>query len=282
MRADDIAMTAALPAIPVVDVRDGGPTRHALQNPAKARALRDACLGIFPRAVRPLVPSLDRISQRWLVRSRSPYVQRDRAHRRRARLFRRLALERLDAMGMHVAGLRARRRAVARAHARLAVRGSRTAHRACAHERGGRRFRQRDLARLCRRAHGDGAATLCRLYQSGADVAADAPSVAAAMRLRRQCRDCLGRRRPHAAGSIAASSFRGLRRLSRGPADAGDDAAVAVGDLHAGRLRSATNVASSSGPKPILSPVTTRPAPPTIGCRAGRVGKGGSAPADSW
>jgi hypothetical protein len=45
-----------------------------LLNPAKARALRDACLGIFPRAVRPLVPSLDRISQRWLVRSRSPYV----------------------------------------------------------------------------------------------------------------------------------------------------------------------------------------------------------------
>src|SRR5258708_34757024 len=70
----DIAMTVRLPAIPVVDVRDGGPTRLALQNPAKARALRDACLGIFPRAVLPLVPSLDRISQRWLVRSRSPYV----------------------------------------------------------------------------------------------------------------------------------------------------------------------------------------------------------------
>ena len=75
MRADDIAMTAALPAIPVVDVRDGGPTRHALENPAKARALRDACLGIFPPAALPLVPSLDRMSRRWLVRSRSPYVQ---------------------------------------------------------------------------------------------------------------------------------------------------------------------------------------------------------------
>ena len=58
----------------MVDVRDGGPPRHALQNPAKARALRDACLGIFPRPVQPLVPSLDRISQRWLMRSCSPYV----------------------------------------------------------------------------------------------------------------------------------------------------------------------------------------------------------------
>jgi hypothetical protein len=79
MQADDITMTSAamtsrLPAIPVVDVRDGGPPRHALQNPAKARALRDACLGIFPRPVQPLVPSLDRISQRWLMRSCSPYV----------------------------------------------------------------------------------------------------------------------------------------------------------------------------------------------------------------
>jgi hypothetical protein len=63
-----------LPAIPVVDVRDGGPLCHALQNPAKTRALRDGCLGIFPRPVRPLVPSLDRISQRWLMRSCSPYV----------------------------------------------------------------------------------------------------------------------------------------------------------------------------------------------------------------
>ena len=74
MKLDDTTMSSPLPAIPVVDVRDGGPPRHALENPAKARALRDACLAIFPRAVRPLVPSLDRISHRWLVRSQSPYV----------------------------------------------------------------------------------------------------------------------------------------------------------------------------------------------------------------
>ena len=68
------ALNAPLPAIPLVDVRSGGPPRHALENPAKARALRDACLGSLPRAAHPLVPSFDRISQRWLARSRSPYV----------------------------------------------------------------------------------------------------------------------------------------------------------------------------------------------------------------
>jgi hypothetical protein len=66
--------SAALPSIPFVDVRQGGPPRHAAENPAKARALRDACLGSLPRAAHPLVPSFDRISQRWLARSRSPYL----------------------------------------------------------------------------------------------------------------------------------------------------------------------------------------------------------------
>ncbi len=64
----------SLPPIPVVDVRDGGPLRHALENPVKARALRNSCLGSLPRAAHPLVPSFDRISQHWLARSRSPYV----------------------------------------------------------------------------------------------------------------------------------------------------------------------------------------------------------------
>jgi hypothetical protein len=63
-----------LPAIPVIDLRDGGPVRHAERNPAPARALRDACLAFFPRAVQPFVPALDSISRRWLKRSRSPYL----------------------------------------------------------------------------------------------------------------------------------------------------------------------------------------------------------------
>jgi hypothetical protein len=67
-------MNALLPAVPVVDIRDGGPLRHARRSAEKARALRDACLGFFPRAALPLVPALDWLSRRSLVRSRSPYV----------------------------------------------------------------------------------------------------------------------------------------------------------------------------------------------------------------
>jgi hypothetical protein len=67
-------MSAALPAIPVVDIRDGGPPRHARQSADEARALRDACLDFFPAAAKPLVPALDWASRRWLTRSRSPYV----------------------------------------------------------------------------------------------------------------------------------------------------------------------------------------------------------------
>jgi hypothetical protein len=64
----------SLPAIPIVDIRDGGPLDHARQSAEQARALRDACLEFFPAAAKPLVPALDWASRRWLVRSRSPYV----------------------------------------------------------------------------------------------------------------------------------------------------------------------------------------------------------------
>jgi hypothetical protein len=60
--------------IPVIDLRDGGPPRHAQQSAQQARALRDACLGFFPPAALPLVPALDWASRRWLTRSRSPYL----------------------------------------------------------------------------------------------------------------------------------------------------------------------------------------------------------------
>jgi hypothetical protein len=67
-------MTVPLKAIPLVDVRDGGPPLHARQSAERARALRDACIDFFPPAARPLVPALDWLSQRSLMRSRSPYV----------------------------------------------------------------------------------------------------------------------------------------------------------------------------------------------------------------
>jgi hypothetical protein len=67
-------MNAPLPVVPVVDIRDGGPPHHARQSAKKAHALRDACLGFFPRAVLPLMPALDWLSRRSLARSRSPYL----------------------------------------------------------------------------------------------------------------------------------------------------------------------------------------------------------------
>ncbi len=67
-------MNAIMPAIPVFDVRDGGPLLHAAQSLARARALRDACFAIFPRAAAPLMPALDGAARRWLTRSSSPYV----------------------------------------------------------------------------------------------------------------------------------------------------------------------------------------------------------------
>jgi hypothetical protein len=67
-------MNAPLPAIPLIDVRDGGPLRHARMRPAQARALRDACLRFFPRAALPLIPAFDYLSHRSLQRSRSPYL----------------------------------------------------------------------------------------------------------------------------------------------------------------------------------------------------------------
>jgi hypothetical protein len=65
---------AELTTIPLRDVREGGPVRHALEARASARALRDECVGWLPRVGQRCVPALDGITRRWLSRSRSPYV----------------------------------------------------------------------------------------------------------------------------------------------------------------------------------------------------------------
>ena len=66
--------TAQFPTIAVIDVRDGGPVRHARERAAGAQALRDACIAWFPAGAGPLLPLMDRLARRWLRRSGSPYI----------------------------------------------------------------------------------------------------------------------------------------------------------------------------------------------------------------
>jgi hypothetical protein len=66
--------TTTLPTIPIIDVREGGPVRHAIEGCARSRALRDDCLAWFPKPMSALLPVLDGIARRWLRRSRSPYL----------------------------------------------------------------------------------------------------------------------------------------------------------------------------------------------------------------
>lgn len=65
---------AAAPAVPVTDIRQGGPVDHARQRPDQARALRAACLGFFPAALHAALPLFDRAARRALERSQSPYL----------------------------------------------------------------------------------------------------------------------------------------------------------------------------------------------------------------
>src|SRR5262249_22064142 len=68
------SVMSPFPAIPVIDVRDGGPTRHARERAQSALALRADCLAWFPALAAPMVPTMDRLARRWLVRSHSPYL----------------------------------------------------------------------------------------------------------------------------------------------------------------------------------------------------------------
>ena len=67
-------LTASPIVIPVVDVRNGGPVRHAREGHDRMLALRAASLAWFPRPLLWLLPFLDWMARRWLIRSKAPYV----------------------------------------------------------------------------------------------------------------------------------------------------------------------------------------------------------------
>ena len=64
----------ALPSVPVVDIRDGGPIRRSMAERGRAQSLRDECMTFLPPSVRALLPTMDRVTRSWLRRSASPYV----------------------------------------------------------------------------------------------------------------------------------------------------------------------------------------------------------------
>jgi hypothetical protein len=71
---DDIRGQELMHAIPLLDVRDGGPIAHTRARAEAAAALRDACVAPVPRWGRHLcLTSIDRIAARWLRSSVSAY-----------------------------------------------------------------------------------------------------------------------------------------------------------------------------------------------------------------
>ena len=74
MRDGISASPELLPAVPFVDVRDGGPYRLADEGRAHARALRDECIGWLPGFATTALPLIDAVTRRWLARSPSPYT----------------------------------------------------------------------------------------------------------------------------------------------------------------------------------------------------------------
>ena len=69
-----LASPHRLATIPVAEIAPGGQVQHAIDDRARAQALRDDCLAWLPRAARLMLPGVDAVTRRWLERSASPYV----------------------------------------------------------------------------------------------------------------------------------------------------------------------------------------------------------------
>jgi hypothetical protein len=61
--------------IPIVDVREGGLVRYTIDDTVSVRALRDACIKWLPSIAAGMLPLIDLLTRRWLLRSRSKYTQ---------------------------------------------------------------------------------------------------------------------------------------------------------------------------------------------------------------
>jgi hypothetical protein len=202
-----------MPAIPVVDVREGGFLHHAAQSRARAR---------FAQCVPRALPTRSNPICARVGSSGAPLAHPlqlalcggNCPSRGTAWLSRRLAPQLLVSMELHLDGARREGRPLDGAHARLAISRSWAARGCCPRSGACRGLLQRHLAWLRWRAHSDGAVPVRRLHQPGANVAPYAPSLAASLR---HCgeRSALGRmsatfrrisccaRRSRAAGHMA-------------------------------------------------------------------------------
>ena len=69
-----LSVAIDLVPIPIVDVRDEGPVLHAIEGRARAELLREECVSWLPSIAAGLLPAMDWVTRRWLLRSTSPYA----------------------------------------------------------------------------------------------------------------------------------------------------------------------------------------------------------------
>ena len=169
---------ARLAVIPVVDVRDEGPVHYATEARARARTLRDQCIDWLPRVAAEPVAGHGRGHSPLAPAIAFALCGGGPCHCGQSRLSWHLVSQWLLSVGLYCARLRTRWRAVACADARLAVSGARPwpGNRADAGHRG--RFRQRNMARLCRSPDSVSARAFRCVHQSGSDVAANPAALA--------------------------------------------------------------------------------------------------------